>query len=350
MVPITYAETSLVPLTSKRRRSSNPGQQPACHGHVRPPLGVPIIEMTRLLLKLDLCTLDFSSILKPNKRARTLLPAQEGRSVCSERSSPRSVPVQVHNQSRKRRFGRQLKDGDINGAGRCPSTREIEMPETVALVDAAFRSLIVRGPKRTTETVKVSRENADTTLADIAPGLWSPGYLPVREPSFVERAASKQPFDRQAMSQRAPLLSTLANAIVSVGRRATSSSLKDRYRELSQSPFPSVLDAGQSSSSSEGEVEAPQALEESDVAAIIQARLWRQMQKGLHNPAAARSLHPLKVALEDGEGVAFPDGAGDSPISLLGAESDDPCSVLGQEEWCQSDFPAIDWAFEGDDD
>ncbi len=61
------------------------------------------------------------------------------------------------------------------------ATEPIQLHNAVQLMDAAIRNLICNKPLRTAAGIKLLGDKSKpiAKLADLAPALWSPGYLPV---------------------------------------------------------------------------------------------------------------------------------------------------------------------------
>ncbi|KAI9885404.1 MAG: hypothetical protein M1823_002788 [Watsoniomyces obsoletus] len=125
-------------------------------------------------------------------------------------------------------------------------TTHLDLPTVVALTDAAFRSLI--------------------------------SYRPNKYPG-------------NAVSRRAPFVSTISRALSSISGRCQSSSLRKKLEELSRRPASSVITAGEETPSP-----AISACQASVIQTTVQSRLWRLLQQRLYEPGAALLLKPLKVA------------------------------------------------------
>ncbi|KAI9831444.1 MAG: hypothetical protein M1819_005043 [Sarea resinae] len=62
-------------------------------------------------------------------------------------------------------------------------TGELLSRGVVSLTDLAMRSIICKKPKRSAAGIKSKRTDASPRLSEIFPAIWSPGYLPVSEPT-----------------------------------------------------------------------------------------------------------------------------------------------------------------------
>ena len=128
------------------------------------------------------------------------------------------------------------------------------------LIDAAIRLAITSSPKRLDKRFQMSSSESLHRLSDIAPALWSPGYLP-------------------ALSDRAVFLPTICHAMANVGgERAKSASLMAKMTEIGRQT------TMQGSMSGAAHIEL-----QSNVA----VPLWRMLQASMHNPETARRLKPL---------------------------------------------------------
>ncbi|KAK4549857.1 hypothetical protein LTR36_005158 [Oleoguttula mirabilis] len=132
---------------------------------------------------------------------------------------------------------------------------EVGSEAMLQLVDAAIRLAISNAPKRLGKGVRVSNTDTFEHLADIAPSLWSPGYLP-------------------AMSDRAVFLPTISHALKSIGTKSGNASLRSKITMLSARPTHAHAHAIGPQDS-------------------IAVRLWQLLQAGLYDGEAARRLKPL---------------------------------------------------------
>ncbi|KAK5127470.1 hypothetical protein LTR85_006809 [Meristemomyces frigidus] len=124
------------------------------------------------------------------------------------------------------------------------------------LIDAAVRLAISDTPKRLGKGMRVSYNETFKHLSDMAPSLWSPGYLP-------------------AMSDRALFLPTISHALNSIGRKTGNARLRSKMAKLS----------GRAAYADDhGSQER------------IGVRLWRLLQVGLYDGDAARRLKPLAIS------------------------------------------------------
>lgn len=196
---------------SSQRNTRPSSQSTPCFGHVRPPAGVTIIGMTELHLSLDLSRLSIGSVknfANRLKKRQKIEPPSEDRPVClptacsqvpvehrrSNHSSPGGYLTgwqgPAEPQGSQPRLPSRMRNAKKRQVGRCigahgkrdedsPDSRPITTQAVVELTDTAFRSLISSRPVKRPPAVKITRQDEQPSLAAIAPGVFSPGYLPV---------------------------------------------------------------------------------------------------------------------------------------------------------------------------
>ncbi|KAI9697059.1 MAG: hypothetical protein M1836_005020 [Candelina mexicana] len=193
-------------------------------------------------------------------------------------------------------------------------TESLHLQHAVHLTDAALRNLICNRPLRTTPGIKVKR-NLTARLADLAPVLWSPGYLP-------------------AIAQRAHFIPTIAQAMASNSTRAHSSTLRDKLITISALPASPILKTPTSEISATGNSSA----DRQAISTVLKARLWRMMQQKLFDPGAARRLSPLKVSKTAETQSTF--GKNDTEEMLVEdvTESQDAFIQIGDEEMLEEEL------------
>ena len=142
------------------------------------------------------------------------------------------------------------------------------------LIDAAIRLAISKTPRWLDKDIVVKDRDSIQPLAEIAPTLWSPGYLP-------------------AVARRVVFLPTICHALTICSKHAKTASLKTKGAMLaSQSLFRAYdrrvtnsgpLDVGGASLASSDD---------------FSVRLWQILQNGLYDSGAARRLTSLSVTSE----------------------------------------------------
>ncbi|KAI9712619.1 MAG: hypothetical protein M1812_006799 [Candelaria pacifica] len=155
-----------------------------------------------------------------------------------------------------------------------PTPPPLQLQEAIQLTDAALRNLICNKPLQIAPGIKVNieKESPNTKLADLAPALWSPGYLP-------------------AIAQRSHLIPTTAQTMASLSTQARSSRLRDKLSAIGNLAFsPIIKIPNTETTTSQSSTVTSQAISK-----VLKARLWRMMQQSLYDPKAARRLHPLQV-------------------------------------------------------
>ena len=102
--------------------------------------------------------------------------------VGASKSAPGSqtVPTRLRPLLRKRPVDSLLPpEPDFGHADRL-NRDEVKTKDVIELVDIAFRCMAASDPKHVPRNIKTHRAETTVPLEAIAPGLWSPGYLPVR--------------------------------------------------------------------------------------------------------------------------------------------------------------------------
>ena len=151
------------------------------------------------------------------------------------------------------------------------------------LAEVALRILIGGyEPRRTRGLlgVRVDKPLLQTSLSDIAPGVFSPAFKEVRR---LDALPSSTVLTRvQPMSHNAQYLPTISQAIShSWPRNVQSPIFMQKLSQLANSP-PSSLEHNDEDAMEEATTER--------LASVVQARLWSMMQKKLYDPTAARIL------------------------------------------------------------
>jgi hypothetical protein len=186
------------------------------HADVKPPEEVPVILLHSVRFRMDIVTVKSRSNIEKNVSTETQTAVHEIRRPIakedlltnhdsndeidvllmeeSDEMPPTPVPGitddalngERKDQTRKRSLpyvddAVQAQNWDIQSNKR--SRRECEsiasLPAVEDLIDSAMRLSICRGPVRLASGVKTITSTFTHTLSDVAPALWSPGYLPV---------------------------------------------------------------------------------------------------------------------------------------------------------------------------
>ncbi|KAH0534066.1 hypothetical protein FGG08_007332 [Glutinoglossum americanum] len=152
-----------------------------------------------------------------------------------------------------------------------------ELEQMVLLADVALRNLVIDKPLWIPPGVMLAGTPPKFRLSDVAPSLWSPGYLP-------------------AISRRSCFLSTISQAIsFPIYTYAHSSTLKSKLERLSSLPPSPLMYSPPTSTLEESQHSLQDPCTSAIIHKVIQARLWRMMQQGLYSPIAARKLKPVKL-------------------------------------------------------
>lgn len=139
----------------------------------------------------------------------------------------------------------------------------------MSLLDAGVRHAITSKPKQVASDVKVTETVSLKRLADVAPAIFSPSFLP-------------------ALASRTVLLPTVAHALGNVaGKHAGSSILRGKMRELARrQPTPAGDPLTQ--------LEAPR---------VVSLTLWQMMHRSLSDRNAANKLNPLSMAVSSDDAL-----------------------------------------------
>ncbi|KAI9848220.1 MAG: hypothetical protein M1837_000894 [Sclerophora amabilis] len=145
---------------------------------------------------------------------------------------------------------------------------DIDTCSLVRFFDLGLRSLVTRVPKRAVRGHQIFTRRSAPTLAAIAPTLWSPGYLP----DVALRAAYTSSIARSACSMSAcPSSSTLVHKLSKLTKMRLSPIVNTDFEEPSARPR---------------------------LRDVVEARLWRMLQKKMYDPGAARALQPFELPRE----------------------------------------------------
>lgn len=168
-----------------------------------------------------------------------------------------TCPVDQHgaNTEEARLSTKVRKRASIAGELECEGQADMQPDAVFHLVDAAVRLAISSTPRRLNRDVYVTNSMTFRHLSDLAPSLWSPGYLP-------------------AMSDRAVFLPTVSHALSSIGAKSCDGRLRSKLAKLSRT--------GAHANSNNAKEN-------------IAVRLWQLLQLGLYDEKAARRLKPLAI-------------------------------------------------------
>jgi len=171
----------------------------------------------------------------------------------------------------------------------------IRAAQLLHMVDAALRMSICSKPNRLAPGIKIVVDDRVTQLADIAPALWSPGYLPVCPRHCRIRCYRLSTDSRQAVSSRACFLPTISHALShSLLRNARSRKLKSKLHKLLENEQ-SQATLGQDTNKL---IEGPAVLTPQSLYRSICTRLWIMLQQGVYDCRAARILKGIKSDTE----------------------------------------------------
>ncbi|KAF2100667.1 hypothetical protein NA57DRAFT_74266 [Rhizodiscina lignyota] len=136
----------------------------------------------------------------------------------------------------------------------------LDLDAICELIDAALRLTMCERPNKLPQGVKVKQCSISPRLADLAPSLWSPGYL-------------------AATAQRSVFIPTISHALShSLYKNARSSSLRQKLGALAESSGPAKFGP------------SPEAVQKAAA-----ARMWQLMQHQVFDPKAARRLKPIQM-------------------------------------------------------
>lgn len=146
---------------------------------------------------------------------------------------------------------------------------ELNFGQIMELLDAAVRMTICRNPLKISSGVKVKASSFGARLAEIAPSLWSPDYLP-------------------AVSQRACLTPIISRALCHSFLKTRSLSLKCKMEELAARGLRQSNIRPDIPSNAPGTFKNVHMMNQ-----LLAAKLWGFIQSTLFDPSAARRLKPL---------------------------------------------------------
>lgn len=146
---------------------------------------------------------------------------------------------------------------------------ELNFGQIMELLDAAVRMTICRNPLKISSGVKVKASSFGARLAEIAPSLWSPDYLP-------------------AVSQRACLTPIISRALCHSFLKTRSFSLKCKMEELAARGLRQSNIRPDIPSNAPGTFKNVRMMNQ-----LLAAKLWGFIQSTLFDPSAARRLKPL---------------------------------------------------------
>ncbi|KAI9751362.1 MAG: hypothetical protein M4579_006103 [Chaenotheca gracillima] len=171
-------------------------------------------------------------------------------------------------------------------------TQDLDVCTLVNFVDIGLRSLASRAPKNAIRGLKVSAKLQAPSLAAIIPSLWSPQYLP-------------------SIGFRSGFISSISRSICLI-QQNSSPSLASKLSRLSQMPLSPVIPI-----SSEGPNDHPR------LRLVLEARLFRMLQKEIYDPSAARKLKPFELSREIEQDIQ-----GDDVLELM-KHTDSPGPLKG---------------------
>jgi hypothetical protein len=208
--------------------------------------------------------------------------AKRKRSATKTLGSPQSGPSE-QTETSKRRRGR-LANGSCAQQKSSIHYTCSDRIDIASMVDGALRLSICGTLNKVAIGWKAKASTFRLGLADVAPAIWKPGYLVVRDDASVSYILLTY---GQALSQRAHLLPTIALSIGRVGGvRATSISLRDKIKDLKK--------IAQHTSMDHLHPTQPNANYENTAAEpVIASRLWVQSQRTLLDKAMA----PVKACV-----------------------------------------------------
>jgi hypothetical protein len=162
------------------------------------------------------------------------------------------------------------------------------------LVNGALRLSFCGDLNKMPNGLKVKASTFRFGLLDVAPVLWKPGYLTVRN---CASSWSRYLTSYQTLSQRAHLIPTIARSLCQVGSiRASSVSLKNKISSLSAAPHQGRFEVSRDNESGSGQGKSP-------VGSSVTSQLWVLMQKRLSHSSTA----PLQTFVVSGAHGAHSD-------------------------------------------
>ncbi|KAI4849507.1 hypothetical protein E4T44_03231 [Aureobasidium sp. EXF-8845] len=179
------------------------------------------------------------------------------------------------------------------------SSTKINDPERIiGMVDVALRLALTEVPPRAFSGMKITEKSSFKHLDDICPAMWSPNHI-------------------EALASRAVFLPTISHAISnSISQRAHSFSLKEKLKEIARQESTTARNMSHTE---------PQTIQRA-----VSIRLWRLMQRRLHDRSAGKRLSSIRASdatlstLEQDEDV-------DNELSF---EYDEQRPVFSQSEVC----------------
>ena len=202
-----------------------------------------------------------------------------------------------------------------NGATPLFSDDATPLTNALDLIDAAVRLAFTKKPNKLARGIKRTGDNFPTRLSDLAPALFSPGYLSV---SFLIHLLfpSRSPNQGlQGLSQRTVFIPTISRAFATkISTNAVSPSLKAKLDQLASYDPCSNGAAERRGAAGENDRATTQTVHDA-----VKTRIWRMAQETLHNPASARRLKPLTGS--------------HGKRGLLGAGKDDILEPVATSAW-----------------
>jgi len=211
---------------------------------VQPPEGVVSVCLQSVSLSIDI--LETSPRRKPTaKRSDRSAGERSISSIHAEDRSQNQVAAKSTASRKRKRPGTEtrsmMQQVPINKPGK--STENTHLPaidpffgrlDLYNMVDASLRLSICGALSKAANISKIKASTFRFGLADVAPSIWKNGYLTVRWSCGMFEILL---ISRQALSQRAHLLPTLARSLQKMGyEKAASLSLKDKFMKLGASP------------------------------------------------------------------------------------------------------------------
>ncbi|KAF2235116.1 hypothetical protein EV356DRAFT_514490 [Viridothelium virens] len=151
----------------------------------------------------------------------------------------------------------------------------MQLTHAIDLIDAAVRMTICKKPIKLARGIKTTAENFPSRLSDIAPTIFSPGYL-------------------SALAERAIFIPTISRALTTrISTNATSASLQAKLARLGVGDPGNGLGPELRGAASVDHNEA--ATDKALHNAAVKTRIWRMAQGTLRSPAAERRLKPIRT-------------------------------------------------------
>ncbi|KAI9778801.1 MAG: hypothetical protein M1839_007891 [Geoglossum umbratile] len=198
-------------------------------------------------------------------------------SLQPDSTSPSLRLLQPPREFPDRPLKKRAADASESVAAEIASYRRPQLEHMVLLVDVALRNLVTKNPFRTPPGVVLAGAAPEFRLSEVAPSLWSPGYL-------------------TAISMRSRFLTVISWAIsFPMYSYVRSTALKLKLERLSSLPPSPIFYSQPTSTPEESHPHSQDYSTSAAIHSVIQARLWRLMQQGLYNPDAARRLKPVEL-------------------------------------------------------